>query len=272
LRQGPRGAFEGRQGAARPWRLAPASQCARAAGAGSQRPAPPRPPAPRPRTRPATATQSPKTHPKQVLNKQVITRTSGRALGALCAAWIDPGRRELVSFDLDDRRPGPSGGGGASLPLVKGAARVGNLPLGALRQIGDVVLVHDESGLYEPDLDGRLGFVNPVGLEVRTAAGEFLGKVRPRPGGAPEVAEGGARARGCGGRGGGRPRPRRGSGPGPQWRPPGSAVRRRRRTPLQSPLLLNPLPCPTHPTPQNTPPGARRGVLPRQRRHRAHRL
>ncbi|KAI8477197.1 MAG: hypothetical protein J3K34DRAFT_463259 [Monoraphidium minutum] len=111
-----------------------------------------------------------------VLNKPVITRTSGRALGTLCACWIDPGRREVVSFDLDDRK---SGAGGASgLPLVGGAARAGNLPLPALRQIGDVVLVHDEAGLYEPDLDGRLGFVNPVGLEVRTAAGDFLGKVR----------------------------------------------------------------------------------------------
>jgi hypothetical protein len=40
-----------------------------------------------------------------------------------------------------------------------------------------VVLVHDESGLYEQDLDGRLGFVNPVGLDVRTRTGEFLGKV-----------------------------------------------------------------------------------------------
>ncbi len=40
-----------------------------------------------------------------------------------------------------------------------------------------MVLVHDESALYEQDLDGRLGFVNPVGLEVRTRSGEFLGKV-----------------------------------------------------------------------------------------------
>lgn len=45
-------------------------------------------------------------------------------------------------------------------------------------QIGDVVLVHDESGLYEQDLDGRLGFVNPLGLDVRTRTGQFLGKVR----------------------------------------------------------------------------------------------
>jgi hypothetical protein len=52
--------------------------------------------------------------------------------------------------------------------------------VGAAGQIGDVVLVHDESGLYEQDLDGRLGFVNPVGLDVRTRTGEFLGKVRPQ--------------------------------------------------------------------------------------------
>ncbi|GBG00618.1 hypothetical protein Rsub_13417, partial [Raphidocelis subcapitata] len=112
----------------------------------------------------------------QVLSKPVITRTTGRSLGSLCAAWIDPGRRELVSFDLDDRRAGGGAGGGGARPLVGGAARVGNLPLAALRQIGDVVLVHDEAGLYEPDLDGRLGFVNPIGLEVRTAAGDVLGK------------------------------------------------------------------------------------------------
>lgn len=39
------------------------------------------------------------------------------------------------------------------------------------------MLVHDEAGLYEQDLDGRLGFVNPVGLGVVTRAGDFLGKV-----------------------------------------------------------------------------------------------
>jgi hypothetical protein len=118
--------------------------------------------------------------PPQVLNKQVITRTSGRALGSLCACWMDPSRREVVSFDLDDRRAASSGAGAAASGLsraVAGAQRVGNLPLAALRQIGDVVLVHDEQGLYEQDLDGRLGFVSPVGMEVRTAAGDFLGKV-----------------------------------------------------------------------------------------------
>lgn len=84
-----------------------------------------------------------------------------------------PSRPLLRAFPLP-----PPAAGGAGRPLVGGAARVGNLPLASLRQIGDVVLVHDEGGLYEQDLDGRLGFVNPIGLEVRTAAGDFLGKVR----------------------------------------------------------------------------------------------
>ncbi|KAF6259304.1 hypothetical protein COO60DRAFT_1294920 [Scenedesmus sp. NREL 46B-D3] len=109
----------------------------------------------------------------QVLSKQVVTRTSGRSLGTISGAWLDPARGTLVSFDLDDRRPGSGSGLVLSSP-----ARAGNIPLSALRQIGDVVLVHDESGLYEQDLDGRLGFVNPVGLGVRTRTGEFLGKVR----------------------------------------------------------------------------------------------
>ncbi len=45
-----------------------------------------------------------------------------------------------------------------------------------------MVLVHDEAGLYEQDLDGRLGFINPLGLDVRTRGGEFLGKVKAQLG------------------------------------------------------------------------------------------
>lgn len=66
----------------------------------------------------------------QVLNKQVVTRTSGRALGTISGAWLDPARGSLVSFDLDERRPGSSGGLGLSSP-----ARAGNIPLSALRQV-----------------------------------------------------------------------------------------------------------------------------------------
>ena len=45
-----------------------------------------------------------------------------------------------------------------------------------LRQIGDVVLVHDESSLLDPPADESLGFVRMIGSEVlhrgRPDAGE----------------------------------------------------------------------------------------------------
>jgi hypothetical protein len=66
----------------------------------------------------------------QVLNKQVVTRTSGRSLGTISGAWLDPARGTLVSFDLDDRRPGSGSGLALSSP-----ARAGNIPLSALRQV-----------------------------------------------------------------------------------------------------------------------------------------
>jgi hypothetical protein len=68
----------------------------------------------------------------QVLNKQVITRTSGRCLGTISGAWLDPAGGTLVSFDLDERKQGGSGAlGGLSSP-----PRAGNIPLSALRQVG----------------------------------------------------------------------------------------------------------------------------------------
>jgi hypothetical protein len=68
----------------------------------------------------------------QVLNKQVITRTSGRCLGTISGAWLDPAAGTLVSFDLDERKQGGSGAlGGLSAP-----PRAGNIPLSALRQVG----------------------------------------------------------------------------------------------------------------------------------------
>lgn len=44
-------------------------------------------------------------------------------------------------------------------------------------QIGDVVLVHDDSVLFDAPMDGRFGYYNLVGMDVRTRSGEFLGKV-----------------------------------------------------------------------------------------------
>ena len=76
----------------------------------------------------------------QVVGKQVITRTTGRDLGVVTCMWVDPGRGEVVSLDLEDKK----GGGGVGGALSVRSGLVTNIGLGRLTQIGDVVLVQDE--------------------------------------------------------------------------------------------------------------------------------
>eukprot|EP00197_Chlamydomonas_leiostraca_P003896 CAMPEP_0202868690 /NCGR_PEP_ID=MMETSP1391-20130828/11016_1 /ASSEMBLY_ACC=CAM_ASM_000867 /TAXON_ID=1034604 /ORGANISM="Chlamydomonas leiostraca, Strain SAG 11-49" /LENGTH=527 /DNA_ID=CAMNT_0049548889 /DNA_START=201 /DNA_END=1784 /DNA_ORIENTATION=- len=101
----------------------------------------------------------------QVVGKQVITRTTGRNLGTIGNMWVDPVRYEVVSLDLEKKEGVQS-------------TRIANFPLSRLTQIGDVVLVHDDSVLYDQPLDGRYGYYLLAGMEVKTRSGEFLGKVR----------------------------------------------------------------------------------------------
>lgn len=101
----------------------------------------------------------------QVVGKRVITTSTGRDLGVVSCMWVDPARGEVVSMDLDDKKG-------------VGAQRVANIGLSRLTQIGDVVLVQDESVLYDQPLDGRFGYVVLAGMEVRSRSGDFLGKVR----------------------------------------------------------------------------------------------
>jgi sporulation protein YlmC with PRC-barrel domain len=86
---------------------------------------------------PATINPSPEIflQMSQVVGKNVITRTSGRNLGTVTELMVDVSRLEVVSLALEKKRNAL-----ASDP-------VGFVPLTALRQIGDVVLVHDETAL-----------------------------------------------------------------------------------------------------------------------------
>ncbi|PNW70902.1 hypothetical protein CHLRE_17g738200v5 [Chlamydomonas reinhardtii] len=101
----------------------------------------------------------------QVSDKQVITRNTGKNLGTMGEAWVDPQRLEVVSFEVESKR-----GVGSSV--------TGNVPLAMLKQIGDVVLVQDELPPDQVPLDARYGFVKLLGLEVRTRMGRVLGKIR----------------------------------------------------------------------------------------------
>ena len=95
-------------------------------------------------------------------DKQVITRTSGLQLGIISHFLIDPRTAMVVYLSL--RAKG------------LGGQDVGMVPLSALTQIGDVVLVHDESAVMEDVLRSR-GLVRLIGHSVQSYDGTPLGKV-----------------------------------------------------------------------------------------------
>ncbi|BDA46052.1 hypothetical protein COCOBI_08-1440 [Coccomyxa sp. Obi] len=98
----------------------------------------------------------------QVVDKQVITRTSGLQLGVISHFLVDPRTVSVIFLHL--RAKG------------LGGQEVGVVELSALTQIADVVLVHDESAL-EDELRSR-GLVKLVGYSVQAYDGTPLGKVR----------------------------------------------------------------------------------------------
>jgi hypothetical protein len=53
--------------------------------------------------------------------------------------------------------------------------------LASMRQISDVVLVHDERALSDPPADASLGYCRLVGAQVLTQSGQELGRVRWAP-------------------------------------------------------------------------------------------
>ena len=61
--------------------------------------------------------------------------------------------------------------------LSLGRVSNGNLVWETVCQVGDVVLVHDESALDFAPQDEAVGFIDLMGCSVRTSRGEQLGKV-----------------------------------------------------------------------------------------------
>lgn len=96
-----------------------------------------------------------------LLNKLVVTRTSGSRLGVATNLWVDTDVWEVVALD------------------VRQNALVGNVDhvlLESLRQVGDVILVHDESAVERRW--SSYGYSLVVGKDVVTESGQFIGRVR----------------------------------------------------------------------------------------------
>ena len=101
-----------------------------------------------------------------IMDKEVITRTSGKRLGYVNQIYVDPARLEVISVYMRQ-----------SVTSI-GATNSDHVLISSLRQIGDVVLVHDESALLDPPADETYGYIRMVGTEVQTEDGTSLGKVR----------------------------------------------------------------------------------------------
>merc|ERR1712176_780777 len=96
-----------------------------------------------------------------LLSKPVITRTSGTNLGVVNQLWVDTNTWRVIAMDV---RPNMFFGEMDSVMLDK------------LKQIGDVILVHDESDAQSHIVLYVLNYL--VGSEVVTEVGGYLGKVR----------------------------------------------------------------------------------------------
>ena len=102
----------------------------------------------------------------QLANKQVVTRTKGFILGVVDHLIADPQTLKVVSLSFkksNDLLPGDE-------PQ--------QISLLSLRQIADVLLVHDDRAVMSEPLTKGLGYVKVVGTPVKTSDGKVMGKVR----------------------------------------------------------------------------------------------
>lgn len=98
----------------------------------------------------------------EILNTQVITRSTGKRLGVVKELLVDVDSREVVALGLRDNRFSMSG-----LPKY--------MYLSNISQAGDVILVEDEDVIEDIEIEIYSKLVNS---EVITETGEPLGKVR----------------------------------------------------------------------------------------------
>ena len=100
-----------------------------------------------------------------LLGTQIITRNTGKRLGVISQLWVDVDRGEVVALGLRENiLPG----------VISGTEQI--MLLSSIRQIGDVILVDDETAI-EDDIS-MAPYSTLIRCEVITETGEMLGRVR----------------------------------------------------------------------------------------------
>ena len=100
-----------------------------------------------------------------LLGTQIITRNTGKRLGIISQLWVDVDRGEVVALGL--RENILSG-------VISSTEQI--MLLSSIRQIGDVILVDDETAI-EDDIS-MAPYSTLIRCEVITETGEMLGRVR----------------------------------------------------------------------------------------------
>lgn len=95
-----------------------------------------------------------------LIGTQVITRNTGKKLGVVNQLWVDIDQREVLALGLRST-------------LITGDQRY--IDLDDIRQIGDVILVDDETAISDIN---TLNYSTLINHEVITETGDLLGKVR----------------------------------------------------------------------------------------------
>jgi len=108
----------------------------------------------------------------QLVRKDVVTRTGGTRLGNVSQLWVDTDEWEVIALDC---RPVANG---VLSPVVNavGGGAVDHVLMSSLRQVGDVVLVHDENAVERRW--SSYGLSTIVGCDVVTERGTYIGRVR----------------------------------------------------------------------------------------------
>jgi len=99
------------------------------------------------------------------LGTQVITRDTGKRLGIVTQLWVDVDRREVVALGIRENIFS------SVLSTVQETMLLSNI-----RQVGDVVLVEDDT-VFEENFNTE-AYSKLISSEVITETGELLGKVR----------------------------------------------------------------------------------------------
>ncbi|NJO79060.1 MAG: PRC-barrel domain containing protein [Cyanobacteria bacterium RM1_2_2] len=100
-----------------------------------------------------------------LMGTQIITRAGGKRLGVVSQIWVDVDRREVIAIGMRE----------SMLSGVLSSTQQTML-LTSVRQIGDVILVEDDTVL-EDDFNAE-AYSSLINSEVITETGELLGKVR----------------------------------------------------------------------------------------------